>query len=255
MLNMNRATSKLRKRNIALNLKLFARTRPTRHAKTSGDSAFIYLTGSDQLFILTVAHNHTVEHLRVVHNTTHHTGALNASTIIGKGYRTMGSHIANLSKRFALKPHSTCTRRIHSTMTCALSTVKNVIDRSSIIGSRRGIRHRADTGKTAMGCRSRTCLDGFLVLLAWIAKVHMYINKTGDRNTTSAIKDLSAIGAQTLPHPDNPIAIDEDIANLIEAKSRINGTNILNERFHRSLPTRDKSAPYERKRRKIPDQQ
>ena len=41
----------------------------------------------------------------------------------------------------------------------------------------------------------------------------------------------------------------------IKAKSGIDSTNILNERFHRSLPTRDKLAPYERKHRKIPDQQ
>ena len=85
--------------------------------------------------------------------------------------------------------------------------------------------------------------------------MHMYINKTGDRNTTSAIKDLGTIGTQILSHFGNPIAINEDVANLIKAKSGIDSTNILNERFHRSLPTRDKLAPYERKHRKIPDQQ
>ena len=30
-----------------------------------------------------MAHNHAVEHLRVVHNTTHHASALHTSTIIG----------------------------------------------------------------------------------------------------------------------------------------------------------------------------
>ena len=202
-----------------------------------------------------MAHNHAVEHLRVVHNTTHHASALHTSTIIGKSYRTMGSHVANLSKRFTLKSHSACARRIHSAMACALSTVKNVIDRGGIIGSRNGIGHRTDTSKTTMSCRSRACLDSLLVLLAWITKMHMYINKTRDRNTTSTIKDLGTIGTQILSHFGNPIAINEDVANLIKAKSGIDSTNIFNERFHQSLPTRDKLVPCERKHRKIPDQQ
>ena len=70
--------------------------------------------------------------------------------------------------------------------------------------------------------------------------MYMNINKTGNHNASSAIKNFSAIRAQILPHFYDLLAFNKDVANLIKTKSRIDGANILNECFHRILPTEDK---------------
>ena len=240
VLDVDGATGELGQGDVALDLKLFARSRPTSHTQSRGYNALVNLARPHQILVLTVAHNNLVERLRVIHDTTHHAGTLNPTAVIGESNGAMGCHVTDFRKRLALKPLGAGTGRVHMAVAGIGGLIQNIVDGCTIIGGRRGVGHGANARETAVGSCSRACFDSFLVLLTGVAQMHVDVHQARNRDAPGAVEDLGAFARKAFTHLGDGFAIDEDVGHLVQAKSRVDYPYILNEMLHLSPLAEDR---------------
>ena len=253
MLDVQLGAGKFGHLDVASDLNLLALRRPTKQAQTRGNGALIDLAVAHEVLVLAVAHEDLAEHLAVVHATAHHAGTLDTAAVIGESDSAAGDHIAHLGKSLALEAARASARGEHAAMANGGSTRLDVLDNRAVIGHGIGVGHGANAGETALGGSTGAALDVLLVLITGLTEMNMHVNETGNEILARHIEDGGVTRLEVGCDSGDLIALDQNIADLIKAGSRIDHMCRFKQKGHyRNLQAAGTGQPCARRYRSRP---
>ena len=177
-----------------------------------------------------------VELAHVLHAGAHHAGALDAVAVVGERHGALHDHVADLCERLALLAHRERADRAHVAEAGVAGAVDLVADLGAGVGHRIGVGHRGHVGEAAVGRGAGAGLDGLLVLEAGVAEVHVHVHETGNEVLAGGVDDLGIGGRlEALPHARDLLAVDEHVADVVEAHLGIDDMGRLKQIRHCSL--------------------
>ena len=234
--DVQRAAGHAAELDVAVDLELLAERRPAEHAEARGGAALVDDAVRGERLDLAVRGDDLVELAHVLHAGAHHAGALDAVAVVGEGDRALHDHVADLRERLALLAHRERADGAHVAEAGVARAVDLVADLGAVVGHRVGVGHRGHVGESAVGGRAGAGLDGLLVLEAGVAEVHVHVHEAGHEVLAGGVDDLRALRRlEALPHLGDLVAVNEHVADVVEAQLRVDDVRALKQIRHCSL--------------------
>jgi hypothetical protein len=212
MLNVQRATGFPGQFDVAADDALLGPGRDPRQAVAARDVALVHHPALplDQV-VLRVVHQHHAQPRGLAHDLLHDRIILHRAAVVGEGDR---AGVAQRSQRRRLLTFASQGQRARgqdagqADLPPAAGHIGHGLD---VIVRRLGVGHGHHGGEAAGGSRAGTRLDGFVILAARLAQVHVQVDEAGDDQAARGRHDRGARGG----------ALDDDAPRDCEVAHRI----------------------------------
>ena len=119
--------------------------------------------------------------------------------------------------------------------------LENQLRHAGVVVDRPGVGHARHGGEAARHSSGGAGGHRFLVLLSWLAQVHVHVDQAGTHHETRRqLHHLGAVGAQVLADVGNAIAVDQYVEHADTPIRRIDDVPALKKTLHALHPPANK---------------
>ena len=191
------------------------------------------------------------EHPRVLERPSHQQRRRDRMPIVGDRHASGLLQLGDVREQLPFRALRNGSNRVDVRELRLGSLGKNEQGDVGVVVHRRGVRHARDCGESARDRRRDTTRDRFLVLLPWLAQVHVHVDQTRTHHQTGRnLHDGRAIDRQIASDSSDAAVLDEDVVHAINPVRGIDDAPALKQPLHvRLRPPGDTGLPCARRHR------
>ena len=152
--------------------------------------AFVHVAAGAQVQVLAVIDDRQIERLRELHRAPHHARVHHRPAVVGDGDNAGRFHGADGGQFLAGAAFGDGADREDVDHRAAARPLHDVAGHGGAVVHRLGVGHAADGGEAAGRRGARAGLDGFGVLEARLAQVHVHVDEAGRHDQAGGIEHL-----------------------------------------------------------------
>ena len=177
---------------------------------------WIFLVQADKGVIITCFHEGLADNASV--------GQRN--TVIRKTYCTSCQKALEICQMLPIKILCDCRDRLDMDI-FTTSRVQHFLQSFNCRNGRIGIGHHDNCRKTTCCCCQGPRVNIFLMSLARLPEMHMYIHQTWSHNQTTGINNFCSFCLQILTDFDNFLPLNQEVSNLVKTSLRIHNSSVF----------------------------
>ena len=189
---MEARAGKLREQDIAGHHHVLGAGGNAAQAQPHGLVALVHVAAGAEVQVFAMIDDGQVEGAGEFHSAAHHARVHHRAAIVGDGHHTRGFHGADGRQLFARAVFGDGADGEDVSHGKLAGAFDDVAGDGGIVVHRQRVGHAADGGEAAGGRGARAGLDGFGVLEARLAQVHVHVDEAGSYDQAGGIEDLRA---------------------------------------------------------------
>ena len=148
------------------------------------------------------------------------------NTVIRKTYCTSCQETLEICQMLSIKILCDCRDRLDMDI-FTTSRVQHFLQSFNCRNGRIGIGHHYNGRKTTCCCCQGPRVNIFLMSLARLPEMHMYIHQTRSHNQTTGINDFCIFRLQILTDFNNLLPLNQEVSNLVKTSLRIHNSSVF----------------------------
>ena len=135
------------------------------------------------------------QHFDVFKHIAHHRRVNNGHAVVRKANRPSGHQLAHGAQLFAGPANGSGGNRQDFGVIGLLGRTFDVFDDGDAVRGGAGVGHTGNHRESTSGCGAGASGDGFFVLFAWFAQMHVQVNQAGADDAPGGVDDRGARGS------------------------------------------------------------
>jgi hypothetical protein len=234
-------------------------------SQLSGDKALVHHPFADQRNVFGVGDDCQAKGARIFEGPSHQFAIGHRPAVVGNRQATSLFQLTHLGQRLTFQPLGDAADRIDVDTPLFGGLAPDVEGDRLVVVDRVGVGHAGHRSKAA-GCgRPGAGHDVFLVLVAGIAQVHVYIDQPGNHQLSPGVDHLCLASFDIFANIGDLAVLDKEIEGVIDVMDRIQHPPAFDQYFHSQTPKKrvcsffslqpvrprqpDRAAPCVRRRR------